>query len=242
MALDLTGKMFGQMTAINCIGSVNNQRVWRCQCSCGSFVEIEAYKLNTGKYQSCGCLRAIKTSERRRIDISGQRFGSLVATSANAERKQGHIMWNCACDCGGFKTVKCSDLRSGHVTSCGCGAAARAAYLATSKARLSAVTKHNSHKHPDYMLWAGIVHRCTNPRYAQWAIYGGRGISVCDRWKFGDGKLHGFECFLIDMGARPSSSYSIDRINNDGNYEPSNCRWATAKEQASNRRASRSAA
>lgn len=93
---------------------------------------------------------------------------------------------------------------------------------------------------PLYNLWSGMVNRCHAPwqmeTTAVWSFlsYGGRGISVCDRWRWGDGALTGYDCFVADMGPRPSPEHSVDRVKNDGNYEPGNCRWATRAEQAAN--------
>jgi hypothetical protein len=116
-----------------------------------------------------------------------------------------------------------SQLRNGHTRSCGC---LGHEWTKSGKANL----KHGQAKKgmisPEHKIWQGIIKRCTNPNNHKWHRYGGRGIIVCNRWKI-------FENFLADMGERPKG-LSIDRINNDGNYEPGNCRWATAKIQANN--------
>ena len=161
----------------------------------------------------------------RAPDISGQRFGRLVAQAILARRdKSGAAYWQCICDCGQLCEALGTDLRSGHKASCGC--------LKVEQGRRAA-TKHGAASHtnraPEYRSWTSMLTRCNNPNYHYWRRYGGRGIAVCARW------AESFENFLADMGPRPTGT-SLDRYpNNDGNYEPGNCRWATRIEQRHNR-------
>lgn len=153
-------------------------------------------------------------------DLTNLRFGRLLATEYAGSGKAG-ALWECICDCGAKTIVQNCNLKSGHTKSCGC--------LAREITSLSNRTHGYTigGQTPEYKIWVGIIKRCTNPNTKRWHRYGGRGITICERWR-------SFENFLTDMGTRPSNKHSIDRINNDGNYEPSNCRWATAKEQGAN--------
>ena len=166
-------------------------------------------------------------ADTRLIDITGQRFGRLVVVcrselkskdGSNSSRKR---HWECKCDCGKACRVAARGLRCGRVKSCGC-----LRRDATGK-RFS---KHGQSRTPEYRAWRGMKARCTNPNGHKFKDYGGRGIAICERWQ------HSFEGFLADMGPRPSSEHSLDRIDNNGNYEPGNCRWATRLQQMQNQR------
>jgi len=154
------------------------------------------------------------------IDLTGRQFGKLTAMAAIGRTRQGKILWQCRCVCGVIVSVVSGALRSGNTKSCGdVDCCARTKHGHTSRGRAT----------PTYTSWQAMLDRCYNPNNPEYARYGGRDISVCARW------LH-FESFLTDMGSRPAGT-SIDRFpDTDGNYEPGNCRWATAQEQTINRK------
>ena len=160
----------------------------------------------------------------RKLDLTGKRFGELTVCYESSERTSNAVVWTCKCDCGNITNVLASNLVRGNTSSCG--------HLRVTRG-IERKTTHGLTGTPEYMTWGSMLKRCTNPNDRGYHNYGGRGISVCDRW------LSSFENFYADMGPRPSDFHSIDRKNNDGNYEPGNCFWATKEEQDNNRRTNR---
>ncbi len=160
----------------------------------------------------------------KKLDLVGHKYG-LVTVLGEPRRCLGSFSWKCRCDCGAEFTALAGNLRSGKTKSCGCLRDKLAKdRIQHGHARKGAIST-------EHKTWMAMIQRCTNPNNNRWRHYGARGISVCDRWLK-------FENFLADMGLRPKG-LTLDRKNNDGNYEPGNCRWATASEQQRNKRGSR---
>lgn len=217
------GQRFGRLQIVRLEAKF---RAW-CRCDCGNEKSVTRHNLGGGQIQSCGCLRSERLRERhrQRAEASaippGTRFGRLVVKEVD------RIYVVCACDCGVVKRILKYDLSRQRTTSCGCFSKE----VSADNMRRTA-TKHGRFGTKEHRAWASMISRCTQPSDASYRHYGARGMIVTRDWLGPDG----FVRFLRHIGPSPSEKHSIDRVDNARGYEEGNVRWATATEQARNRR------
>ena len=203
------GDRVGKLKLVEFVGVVRRHSSYRCLCACGGTIIAREEALFRRVVRSCGCLHRLTITP-------GRRFGRLSFIKRLGYSNNNQV-WLLKCDCGTKVKALHGNVMSGRTQACGCLQRER-------------IVKHGRHGSTEYKSWHMMIQRCTNSNGPEWHNYGGRGITVCARWR------RSFPNFFKDMGLKPSPKHSIDRINNDGNYTPGNCKWSTPKEQANNMR------
>jgi hypothetical protein len=215
-------QILSRLTAIGEPFKIGKNIVCQYKCTCGNIKTLRRRSVDSGHTKSCGCyskeIRG-KYGGRPRTELSTTRFGRLTILDGPF-LDNGELKYICECDCGTIKTLSKGSLTSGSSSSCGCLRKESTGNRARTHGKTNTLA---------YVSWLGIIKRCYNPNEPAYKNYGGRGITVCEEWK------NSFENFLHDMGPRPLG-ISIERIDNNGNYNKNNCVWASRKTQNRNSR------
>lgn len=211
----MIGKIFGKREVLKEIFIDKPGRHYECLCVCGNIDIVSGTSLRAGRSKQCSeCQYNELYNPEKEI---GKKYGKwTIIRFIDTHRRL--LRFECECECG-IKSIHCAaDLRAGKSKQC----------TTCHNREISKINiKHGMHDKALYKIWASMIQRCTNPKTSHYHRYGGRGIKVCERWLI-------FENFYADMGERPEGM-TLERINNDGDYKPSNCKWATHKENCNNR-------
>lgn len=226
-----TGNVYGILTCIEYAGrNRHGQHRWRCKCQCGKEITTSTSLGSSSAPKSCGCDRNLPSGPAHKhfVDLTGKTYGRLTVVGLSEAKKSKPLNWRCVCICGKTVCVVGSNLVRGNSTSCGC----YSRELATARETKHGETKLYGPKKPsvEYTAYYGAKARCENSYMEMYKCYGGRGIEF---------RFTSFEQFLAEVGRRPSSLHSLDRIDVNGHYEPGNVRWATKVVQANNTRSNR---
>jgi len=215
---NLVGRQFGRLLVVELLQERRgHQRVWLCRCDCGTEVRAKTSDLTRSKTRSCGCLR----KRPPKTDITGQRFGRLLAVRHIGIGPSGKHTWECRCDCGQVVVVDASTLLLRRKLSCGCIMAERMA------------DTRGLSQTPEHKIWRAMIKRCHDPANPHYKQYGQRGITVCNEWR------QSFAQFLADVGRRPHAKLTLERKDNSKGYGPQNCVWVSQSLNNRNKRSNR---
>lgn len=223
---NLEGQKFGRLRVLSFEGLNNHRKAtWLCQCDCGKTSIAVGSSLLNGSHVSCGCYQSDEAKKRFTKDMIGKKFGRLTVLTREGTHVSGRsklALWGCICDCGNETVVRGASLRNGTTKSCGCAQRENASI---------ANTTHGLSRTRIHRVWQAMKKRCENPNDKNYFNYGGRGIHVCEEWK------DDFMSFYRWANSNDfDEGLTIDRIDVNGNYEPSNCMWVTQKVQSNNTR------
>lgn len=212
---NLTGQRFGKWTVLEESKSKGSQgRHFKCRCDCGETKDVRGLDLRKGN--STKCKKCAREYGSTKVEMIGKIFGKWFVMDF-AGKKHNSYQYLCRCECGTEKVLHGPSLRQGLTTQC---------HICGNRMKARKNITHGFGRHPLYKVWSSMKQRCNNPKSPAYHRYGGRGIKVCKRWEK-------FENFLKDMGQRPEGM-TIERVNNDGDYCPQNCKWVTHKENCQN--------